>query len=154
MESYRNVWGKIAGSGPVPLFGFHYTVGLERVEVDVSRMIARFRGGVKDLRRMWSEIIGQGDMGELDAIGKLPDAKFRFPIELWTRIVYDFALAYHTRKFPYEHLLKSLTPLYLGKTASFIMEAENMDQDEAEAEIERLCIQFETHKPHLVRNWK
>jgi glycosyltransferase involved in cell wall biosynthesis len=154
MESYRNVWGKVVGSKPVPLFGFHYTVGLERVEVDVSRMIARFRGGVKDLRRMWSEIIGQGDMGELDAIGKLPDAKFRFPIELWTRIVYDFALAYHARKFPYEHLLKSLTPLYLGKTASFIMEAENMDQDEAEAEIERLCIQFETHKPHLVRNWK
>ena len=47
----------------------------------------------------------------------------RFPTRLWTRIIYDYALAYHKKKISAEHLLKSLTPLYLGKTASFVLEA-------------------------------
>lgn len=154
MEVYKEVWKKVNGSEPVPVFGFPYTVGLERVQVDVNRMISIFKGGLKDLRKMWGEIIGQGDLGELDRIEKLPDRDFRFPLALWTRIVYDFALACHKKKFPYEHLLKSLTPLYLGKTASFIMEVEDMDQDQAEAEIEKLCVEFEENKQHLVHNWK
>jgi hypothetical protein len=53
-----------------------------------------------------------------------------------------------------EHLIKSLTPLYLGKTASFILEAEHMDAHEAEAEIEKLCQEFESSKSYLVTNWK
>lgn len=154
MEDYKDAWKTVNGSEPVPVFGFHYTVGLERVEVDVARMLSIFRGGLKDLRTLWADIIGQGDLGELDAIEKLPDRDFRFPQKLWTRIVYDFALGYHKRKLPHEHLLKALTPLYLGKTASFILEAEDMDQEQAEAEIEKLCVEFEDNKQHLVHNWK
>jgi glycosyltransferase involved in cell wall biosynthesis len=53
-----------------------------------------------------------------------------------------------------EHLIKSLTPLYLGKTASFILAAEHMEGPEAEAEIEKLCLEFENNKGYLVSRWK
>jgi hypothetical protein len=55
---------------------------------------------------------------------------------------------------PAEHLIKSLAPMYLGKTASFILEVEPMDQSEAEAEIEKLCREFENNKEYLVTSWK
>jgi hypothetical protein len=138
----------------VPSFGFEYTVGLEQVTVNVGRMITVFREGLKNLREIWLEVLGTGDFHEVERLGALGDREFRFPRALWTRVVYDYAIAYHKKKLPVQHLIKSITPLYLGKTASFIMEAEPMGQQEAEAEIEKLCLEFENSKEYLVNNWK
>jgi glycosyltransferase involved in cell wall biosynthesis len=154
METYDDSWKAVSGSEPVPTFGFQYTVGLEHVNVNVERMLKIFREGIKDLRDIWIGIFGAGDYGQIEQLGRLPDREFRLPLSLWTRIVYDYALAYHKKKLPREHLLKSLTPLYLGKTASFVMETENMEQVEAESEIEKLCKEFENTKEHLINSWK
>ena len=89
-----------------------------------------------------------------ERLGTRGDSEFRFPLGLWTRVIYDYAIAFHKKKFPVEHLIKSLLPLYLGKTASFILEVEQMDQYEAEAEVEKLCKEFENNKEYLVNNWK
>ncbi|MGE5173287.1 MAG: glycosyltransferase [Betaproteobacteria bacterium] len=154
MEAHHDVWTTVRGSGPVPTFGFQYEVGLEQINVDIGRMLRLFREGIRNLKDIWIDIIGAGDFNEIEALGARIDEKVRFPLTLWTRIVYDYALAYHKKRLPAEHLLKSLTPLYLGKTASFVMEARDMNQNEAEAEIEKLCLEFEQSKEHLVNNWK
>ncbi len=154
METYRDVWKPVRGSEPVASFGFEYTVGLEQVTVNVGRMINVFREGLKNLREIWLEVLGNGDFHEVERLGALGDREFRFPLALWTRVVYDYAIAYHKKKLPVQHLIKSITPLYLGKTASFIMEVESLGQREAEAEIEKLCLEFENNKEYLVNNWK
>ncbi len=154
MESYPEVWRAVHGSEVVPAFGFEYTVGLEPVNVDTARMLNTFREGLRNLGELWRDILGAGDYGEVERLGALPDDEFRFPLGLWTRLVYDYALAFHNGKLPAEHLIKSMTPLYVGKTASFILAAQDMGQPEAEAEIERLCMEFENQKEYLVRNWK
>ena len=64
------------------------------------------------------------------------------------------AIAFHLKKLPKEHLLKSLLPLYVAKTASFILEVDPMQQHEAEAEIEKLCMEFENSKDYLLTCWK
>jgi hypothetical protein len=148
------VWNAVRGSEPVPAFGFQYEVGLEQVNVDAGRMLGRFREGIKNLKEIWIGVIGNGDFSEIEALGSRPDEQVRFPPGLWTRIVYDYALAYHKKKLPAQHLLKSLTPLYLGKTASFVMEMRDKGQQDAEAEIEKLCLEFEQGKDHLVNNWR
>lgn len=153
MEKYHDAWKTVRDSEPVPTFGFQYDVGLEQVNVDVSRMLRLFREGARSLKEVWIDVVGRGDFNEIELLGARPDGEFRFPLKLWARVVYDYALAYHKKKLPAEHLLKSLTPLYLGKTASFILEARDMNQREAEAEIEKLCLEFEENKDHLVNNW-
>ena len=90
----------------------------------------------------------------MERLGALADSEFCFPIGLWTRVIYDYAIAFHQKKLPIEHLIKSLTPLYLGKTASFILAAKDMEGHEAEAEIEKLCLEFENNKDYLVTSWK
>jgi glucosylglycerate synthase len=153
METYDSVWSNVKGSETVPTYGFQYAVGLEQVNVDVDRMIGFFREGIRNLKEILVMIIGHGDFGELEAVSARANAEFHFPPGLWTRIVYDYALAYHHKKLPSEHLLKSLTPLYLGKTASFVIQVRDRDQREAEEEIENLCREFENNKPHLINKW-
>jgi glucosylglycerate synthase len=153
MESYADIWKQVRGSEAVPTFGFQYEVGLEHVNVDAGRMFNSFREGVRSLKDLWSAVIGTGDLGELEQMSAMSGEEFRFPAALWTRILYDYALAYHKKKLPAEHLLKSLTPLYLGKTASFVLEVRDRSQREAEEEIEKLCGEFEAGKEHLVNNW-
>jgi glycosyltransferase involved in cell wall biosynthesis len=153
MERYHGVWKDVQGSAAVPTFGFEYTVGLEQVNVNTARMLSVFREGLKNLGELWRVVLGAGDFREVEKLGSVPDTEFRFPLGMWTRVVYDYAVAYHKKKLPPQHLLKSLTPLYLGKTASFIREAERLDQGEAEAEIEKLCAEFERGKDYLVASW-
>ena len=154
METYAAVWMPIRGSEPVPAFGFEYSVGLEQVNVNTERMLKIFREGLGNLADIWRDILGAGDFSDVERLGSLPDGEFHFPIGLWTRVVYDYALAFHKRKFPAEQLIKSMTPLYVGKTASFILQAKDMGQQEADAEIEKLCMEFENGKDYLVTNWK
>jgi hypothetical protein len=52
-----------------------------------------------------------------------------------------------------EHLLKSLTPLYIGRTASFVLETMESGAEEVEEKIERLCGVFEAKKKFLLDNW-
>jgi glycosyltransferase involved in cell wall biosynthesis len=154
METYSNEWKEVRGSEPVRTYGFEYTVGLEQVNVNVDRMLGIFREGLKNLRDIWTVVLGAGDFGDVEALGRLDPREFRFPPRLWTRVIYDFALAYRKKKLPREHLIKSLTPLYLGRTASFVIEARDMDQSAAEAEIEKLCLEFEDLKEHLLNHWR
>jgi glycosyltransferase involved in cell wall biosynthesis len=154
MESYEKVWKTVRSTEALPSYGFQYEVGLEQVPVDVGRMLNLFRSGIKSLKELWTTVLGHGDFSELEALGNRSDEEFRFPLELWACVVYDYALAYHMKKLPHEHLLRSLTPLYLGKTASFVMEVRDKSQADAEAEIEKLCLEFEEGKGYLVNNWK
>ena len=154
MDTYAEVWKPVRGSEPVTTFGFEYSVGLEHVNVNTARMLKVFREGIVNLRDVWINILGAGDLQEVERLGGLDDREFRFPTELWARIIYDYALACHLKKMPREHLIKSLTPLYVGKTASFVMEVDPLSPHEAEAEIEKLCMDFENSKDYLLTRWK
>jgi hypothetical protein len=50
-------------------------------------------------------------------------------------------------------ILRSLTPLYLARVASFVRETETLVAAEVEAKIEQLCLTFENLKPHLIVEW-
>lgn len=154
MERHFGVWKDVKGSTDVPTFGFKYHVGLEPVKVNVERMLDIFRTGIKELKPILTEVLGAGDFGEVETLCQLSNRDFRFPLILWVRVIYDYALAYHRKKMSSDHLLKSLVPLYLGKTASYIMEVEDRDYEGAEAEIEKLCSEFEEKKDYLVSNWE
>ena len=76
------------------------------------------------------------------------------PDELWVSIIYDFALAYRLRTISRDHLLRSLTPLYLGWVVSYALEMESAGPEEVEARLERLSKAYETGKSYLVSRWR
>ena len=68
-------------------------------------------------------------------------------------MIYDYSVAYKNQPIERGHLLRALTPLYLAKVASFVLETEHMLPAEFEEKIENLCICFERLKPYLVSRW-
>lgn len=154
MEAHHQVWARLEGSNPVKLFGFRYEVGVEPVHVNVERMIEHFQLGLAGLMPVWRHALQEDALAGLLSLKAVPPQQFRMPDELWVRVVYDAALAYHDRVMPREHLLKALTPLYLGRTATFVLETQALTTTEAERRIEQLCDAFEKQKPYLVERWK
>jgi hypothetical protein len=153
MEEYQTLWEEVKESQSIPSFGFHYEVGLEPISVNVERMIGNFRLGVRDLMEIWKKVLPPETGLWLESIGRVSDEGFSFPHDLWVRIVYDFAIAFHKGSVHREHLLKSMIPLYLGRVASFVKENQTSSAGEVEGEIESLCQAFERMKPYLVERW-
>ncbi len=153
MGEYEDLWKRVKESQPVPIFGFHYEVGLEPVSVNVERMVGNFRLGVKDLMEIWMRALNKETALRLESVGRYSDDEFFFPQDLWVRTIYDFAVAYHKGSVHREHLLKSMIPLYLGRVASFVKENQESSPKEVEEKIESLCSGFEEMKPYLIERW-
>ena len=154
MEDYPGIWKTVTGSKAVPTFGFKYAVGLEPVAVNIQRMIERFRLGVRELIEIWKKFLPGDVVGYLSWVAELPDAEFSFSDEAWAGIIYSFALAAHIKAINREHLLRALTPLYIGRTASFVKETAESDAQQVEEKIEGLCRLFEGKKHFLCENWQ
>ncbi|TAJ09910.1 MAG: glycosyltransferase [Nitrospirae bacterium] len=154
MEEHQEVWAKPNGSSPVRLYGFQYEVGVEPVNVNVERMVENFRQGLADLEPIWKQMLAPDTLDALLPLKACPAETFRIPDDLWARLVYDVAVSYHRRVMPHEHVLKALTPLYLGRTATFVLETQGLTSAEAEGRIETLCQAFEQRKPYLMDRWK
>jgi glycosyltransferase involved in cell wall biosynthesis len=154
MEDYAGVWKSFKGSQPVPTFGFPGEAGVEPISINVGRMLGIFRQGVRDLMGIWRRVLNSETAQWLETIGRLPEDQFSFPQELWARIVYEFAAAYHKGSIHREHLLKSMIPIYLGGVASFVKENQERSAKEVEERIESLCMTFEDLKTYLLERWE
>jgi glucosylglycerate synthase len=154
MEEYEPVWRGVNESHDVDLFGFRFDVGLDPIEVNVDRMLQFFQRGCADLREVWQLALDPETFGEITALAPgATRSSFHIPDELWARVVYDFALAWRRRALDRGQLLRSLTPLYLGRVASFVIETQSLVSSEVEDRMEALCLAYEEWKPYLIENW-
>jgi len=154
MEEYAGTWNAVRGSEPVPTFGFAYSVGLEPIHVNVERMIGMFRLGVKDLAPFYQSFLPADLLASLtDLAGRTDRDAFAYTDDAWVKTITSFALACHRKTLSREHIVKSLTPLYLGKVASFVIETWDCTAEEVERRLEELCLAFEREKINLVEGW-
>jgi hypothetical protein len=110
--------------------------------------------GFRNLQEIWALLLPPKTLFELQRLGRLAQEEFRMPDESWVRIIYDFSLGYRLRTISRDHLLRALTPLYLGWVASFALEVEKLSAAAAQHRLERLCEAFEADKPYLVSRWR
>ena len=103
---------------------------------------------------IWRKALVPESVVWLESLGRLSDQAFSFPLDLWVRVIYDFAVAYHKGSVHREHLLKSMIPLYLARVASFVKENGESSAGEVEENIESLCKAFEEMMPYLIERWR
>lgn len=153
MEEYESRWEAVKDSAEVPLYGKVEHAGASE-PVQVARMVGGFKQGLRDLLPLWDLILPPETLDQILPLGMLDPDEFRFPVELWVQVVYDFALAYHDQVLHRDHLLKSLTPLYLGRTASFVLETKDGPPSDVEAAVDSIGDTFERLKPYLLERWR
>ena len=154
VETHARHWLRVSGSESVPEFGFRYEVGVEPIQVHVARMVAAYDQGVRDFAPIYHRVLEAGVLRELTGLAGQDPATFHMPADLWVRTVYSLALAYHLRLMNPQHLLRSLTPLYLGRTVSWVNQAASYGVEEVEVQLNRLCERFETLKPKFADDWR
>jgi glycosyltransferase involved in cell wall biosynthesis len=156
MREYEPTWRTRTGSQPAELFGFRYDVGLDPVEVNVERMVNAFQRGCQELGEIWRIALRPETLAELRTLQancERVGQNFHLDNELWARVVLDFACAYNRESVSRGLILRSLTPLYLGRVASFVQETRTLGSHEVEEKIEQLCLTFEALKPYLASHW-
>jgi glycosyltransferase involved in cell wall biosynthesis len=154
LEVHQSFWMSVHGSEPVPEFGFRYEVGLEPVPVNLARMVSAYRQGVRDFAPLYGKFLSPETFCACEEAARAPDESFALPVDLWVRVVHDFAVACHHQRLNREHLLQTLTPLYLGRTATWVRQAADYSAAEVEHELDALCQRFEALKPEFVESWR
>ena len=149
-------WQHIRSSEAIPAYGEYLPPADEEGAraLDLRRLLEPFQLGFRNLREIWALVLPPGALLELNRAHKLPPEQFRIPDELWTRIIYDFALAHRLRTIGRDHLLRAMTPLYLGWVASYALEVESLEPTGVQKRLERLCAAFENGKPYLLSRWR
>jgi glycosyltransferase involved in cell wall biosynthesis len=154
MDRHQDLWREVHGSEPVPAVGDAVLPGTDAVTVDVERLLTGFRLGLRDLVPIWEHILAADTLGDVLSLDPESADRFRFPDELWARVVYDFALGHHYAVVHREHLLRSLVPLYLGRTAAFVATTRGRSAEGTEAMIDAVGVAFEQQKPYLTERWR
>ena len=155
MERNAACWQRTRGSIPVPAHGERPVVSQEETgTLDLNRMAETFQLGVRDLQEIWSLVLPPATLFELRKLSRSTPEKVNLPDELWARIVYDFALAHRLRTINRDHLLRSMTPLYLAWVVSYARELEIGAPTSIEQRIERLALAYEEAKPYLISRWR
>ncbi|HMK36446.1 MAG TPA: glycosyl transferase [Desulfomonilaceae bacterium] len=155
MCRYDGFWKDVKWSRPTAVFGFgsgEFEVP-PQVEVETKRLSEKFSQGLGKFWNEYNAILTTQNMNKLQEVAELPFEGFEFPTGLWAKVLYDFAVAYRNNVIPRDELIQVLIPLYYGKTLSFVLETQAMNNQQVEELIEDQCLQFEKAKPYLVERW-
>lgn len=154
MERNASCWQRTRASEPVRAVGEPIPLDQDAGSVDGGHLVESFQLGNRELQEIWSLVLPPSSLFELRRLARLPTDQFRMPDELWVKVVYDFALAHRLRTISRDHLLRSLTPLYLGWVASYARDLEPLGALSPERRLDRLSLAYETGKSYLLSRWR
>jgi hypothetical protein len=153
MEQHESFWMPVSSSESVPIFGMEERIEPDPIQVNQPRMVQEFQEGLRLFGPTYREIFSEEVSAELERASGLTPDNFLFPVEVWVKLIYELAAKYHQLPVHRMKMLTMMTPLYLGRVASFINRTRDMDSLEAEAVVEEQAEVFESLKPYLLERW-
>jgi hypothetical protein len=149
-----SLWQRSRHAIAVRRVGAPLSIQYPEPAVDIAQLLDRFRLGYTDLKEVWGEVLPPMTMIELKKLSQAQIGEFHLDDRLWARIIYDFAVGHHLSIVRRDHLLGSLTPLYLGWLGSFALDVRNVDRSAVDARIESVCAGFESERTYLIARWR
>jgi hypothetical protein len=105
-------------------------------------------------RALWQKILLPENLGEVERLASQAIDQFYFPPDLWTKIVYDFAVVYNKGEVDPDAVVAALQPLYLGRLASFWTEVAGLTTIGRAGTVAAQGVEFEEHLPYLQERWE
>ncbi len=155
MKHFDSFWTNVKYSRPTAIYGFGLgeTEIPPEVNVDTENLMNKFQDGFRDNKDVWEKVLVEDVFKKLLEIKGMKESEFTFPTDLWSRVLFDMALAYRDAVMDRDVMMDSLIPLYFGRTLSFVKKTKRMSIKQAEEAIEEDCMTFEMAKPYLLRRW-
>jgi glucosylglycerate synthase len=154
LEYHTEYWLARAGADEVPEFGTVAICTETGPVPDLRAMAAAFAHDIAALHPVLETILSPSTLqGVTDAAAGAP-RRLVYPDDLWAATVFEFVLAHHRAVMTREHVTQVLLPLYLGRTASFLLEHAASSAATVDDALESLCLAFERAKPLAAAQWK
>ncbi|MBN2399200.1 MAG: glycosyltransferase [Candidatus Aminicenantes bacterium] len=153
MEETDTFWTRSGTSTAVDIWGEPGDEQPEAFPIDYDRLVENFFFSWTTLRGAWKSILKPETYAELEACVDTGCSIFQLDTDLWARILFEFAAAYHRRPTAKKQVIEVLSPLYFARVASFIRRVGDHSNAEAEAVVEEQARIFEIRKPYLLDLW-
>ena len=153
MEQHETDWKAVRGSRTVPLFGLQEFMEPEPIQVDLGRLVMEYKTGFRQFKGLYREIFPRACFEELKKCATKAKTKFIMPVKAWVMVLYETAATFHSWTHNRTQLVNLVTPIYLGRVASFINQTRKMTSRQAEEVVEEQARVFEDHKDYLIQLW-
>jgi len=153
MEQNETAWKAVKGSRAVPLFGLEKSIEPDPIQVNLERLVQEYKTGFRHFKGLYKDIFYSDCFEELKKCAKKAKPKFVMPVKTWAMVLYETAATFHRWSDNRTQLVAPVTPLYLGRVASFINQTKKMTSIEAEEVVEQQAQVFEDEKDYLVQLW-
>jgi glycosyltransferase involved in cell wall biosynthesis len=153
MEQHEAEWKTIKGSRTVPLFGLQEFMEPEPIQVNLERLVTEYKTGFRQFKGLYHDIYSLECFEELKRCAAKSKTKFVMPVTTWVQVLYETAAIFHSWKHNRTQLVNLVTPLYLGRVASFINRTQKMSSPQAEEVVEEQAQVFEDYKDYLIQVW-
>ena len=153
MEQHEAQWKAIKGSRTVPLFGLQKFIEPEPIKVDLERLVTEYKTGFRQFKGLYQDIFSPECFEELKRCATKAKTKFVMPVTTWVQVLYETAATFHSWTHNRTQLVNLVTPLYLGRVASFINRTRKMTSSQAEEVVEEQAQVFEDYKDYLIQVW-
>ena len=154
MEQNKAVWKAVKGSRTVPMFGLKKFLEPEPIQVDLGRLVTEYKTGFRQFKGLYRDIFSPDCFIQLKECAAKAKTKFIMPNSIWVMVLYETAATFHRWTFNRTQLVNLVTPLYLGRVASFINQTRKMSSSQAEELVEEQAQVFEDHKDYLIQLWE
>jgi glucosylglycerate synthase len=153
MERFEPQWREVRGSRDLPIFGFSSSLEPEPVSVDLERLVREYRTGFRQFESLYRDMFSPDCFRELARCAGLASRDFLMSVETWVKVLFETAATFHSWTDNRTKLVNLVTPLYLGRVASFITLTREMNAEQAEQVVEEQAQMFEDQKEYLIRVW-
>ncbi len=153
MEQFESKWKSVRGSSSLPMFGTEKSLEPEPVQVDFERLVKEYKAGFRQFKVLYRDLFSPECFEELKKCAGLSPRKFVMSVETWAKVLFETAATFRSWTTNRANLVSLVTPLYLGRVASFINRTRDMTTVQAEQLVEEQAQLFEDQKDYLIRVW-
>jgi glucosylglycerate synthase len=121
--------------------------------ITLSSLADAFTAGARRYARIWKTVMLPSTRAVIKQLVERPGSAYRFPAELWARVVFDFAVVYNKGEGDPDKVVAALLPLYYARAATLMKETGSKPAA-VEAAVRAQAETFIALKPYLVERWR
>lgn len=159
MTIYRRMWPRMSRVRPVPIWGELELIEPEEIPSALDSIWQAFNKGLSRFWDLWPTILAPENWdGVRQNLRQTGERSYELDVspELWTRMVYDFAVVYNKGEGDPDKVVTSFLPFYYARKANLIRENQvaGWDYETYEKHIAEQADLFVRLKPYLIERWE
>jgi len=135
------------------MFGLDKFMEPEPIKINLEGLVKEYKTGFRQFKGLYKTIFCPDCYEELKECATKAKTKFIMPVKTWVMALYEIAATFRQWTYNRTQLVNVVTPLYLGRVASFMNQTKKMTSSQAEEVVEEQAQVFEDYKDYLIQVW-